>query len=214
VNPNGGDLAYRRRASFDLRPRLHEEALLDTDRCSIGADAQARLPEAHDDARAALAVGARHVRDQKQLKVKQPSLLSTAYKYGVRSSSARLQDGSIFLNIVKLRRLLGDEFKLELDCERRRVRDGRGAALRADHFKQEARHLDFGGGRTEELHAAGEPRWINLSVPTTGFDIDVQFCVDRSITARSRAARPAKATSWGKVSVDAVETAASMCTAT
>ena len=49
------------------------------------------------------------------LGVKEPSLLSTAYKYGVPIFVGAVQDGSIFLNIVKLKRLLGESFKLEID---------------------------------------------------------------------------------------------------
>src|SRR5205814_3502331 len=52
---------------------------------------------------------------EKQLHVKQPSLLSTCYRYGVPIFVGAVQDGSIFLNVVKLRRLLGDAFKFELD---------------------------------------------------------------------------------------------------
>ena len=47
--------------------------------------------------------------------MKSPSLLATAYRYGVPIFVGAVQDGSIFLNIVKLKRLLGDEFKLEID---------------------------------------------------------------------------------------------------
>ena len=49
------------------------------------------------------------------LGVKSPSLLATAYRYGVPIFVGAVQDGSIFLNIVKLKRLLGDAFKLEID---------------------------------------------------------------------------------------------------
>ena len=60
-------------------------------------------------------LGARLAEIEKALGVKEPSLLSTAYKYGVPIFVGAVQDGSIFLNIVKLKRLLGESFRLEID---------------------------------------------------------------------------------------------------
>ena len=54
-------------------------------------------------------------RIERSLGVKQPSLLDSCYRYAVPIFVGAVQDGSIFLNIVKLRRLLGEDFKLEID---------------------------------------------------------------------------------------------------
>src|SRR5690606_6856569 len=49
------------------------------------------------------------------LGIKSPSLLATCYRYGVPIFVGAVQDGSIFLNIVKLKRMYGSKFKLEID---------------------------------------------------------------------------------------------------
>src|SRR5438094_945120 len=116
VDPNAGDLAMRLARIiriYDLG--FWEEALLDTDRLFSaiirGPEFQRRMttPEFH------FLLGKSIHAIEKQLGVKQPSLLSTAYAYGVPIFVGAVQDGSIFLNVVKLKRLLGDEFKFELD---------------------------------------------------------------------------------------------------
>src|SRR4051812_12705046 len=116
VNPNAGDLQYRLARIiriYDLG--FWEEALLDTDRlfsALMRKDEYQRkmtTPELH------WLLGKDIDAIEKKLGVKQPPLLSTCYRYGVPIFVGAVQDGSIFLNVVKLRRLLGAEFKLEID---------------------------------------------------------------------------------------------------
>src|SRR5271168_4706434 len=116
IDPTAGDLQYRLARIiriYDLG--FWEETLLETDRLFSallrGPEFQKRMttPELH------YLLGARLAEIEKALGVKEPSLLSTAYEYGVPIFVGAVQDGSIFLNIVKLKRLLGESFRLELD---------------------------------------------------------------------------------------------------
>ena len=47
--------------------------------------------------------------------MKEPSLLATCWKNRVPIFVGAVQDGSIFLNVVKMKRVLGESFKLEID---------------------------------------------------------------------------------------------------
>src|SRR6202161_108568 len=116
IDPTAGDLQYRLARIiriYDLG--FWEETLLETDKLFSallrGPDFQKRMttPELH------YLLGARIADIEEALGVKEPSLLSTAYKYGVPIFVGAVQDGSIFLNIVKLKRLLGESFQLELE---------------------------------------------------------------------------------------------------
>src|SRR5271170_2647328 len=116
IEPNAGDLQYRLARIiriYDLG--FWEETLLETDKLFSAIlrlpDFQKRMttPELH------FLLGRRIALVEKALGVKTPSLLSTAYRRGVPIFVGAVQDGSIFLNIVKLKRLLGAAFKLELD---------------------------------------------------------------------------------------------------
>src|ERR1700684_3997339 len=116
IDPVAGDLQYRLARIiriYDLG--FWEETLLETDKLFSallrGPDFQKRMttPEL------LYLLGARLAEIEAALGVKEPSLLSTAYKYGVPIFVGAVQDGSIFLNIVKLKRLLGESFRLELE---------------------------------------------------------------------------------------------------
>ncbi len=208
VNPNAGDLQYRLARViriYDLG--FWEEALLDTDRLFSaiirGPDFQKKMttPEFH------YLLG-KHINDiEVELGVKQPSLLATCYRYGVPIFVGAVQDGSIFLNVVKLKRLLGDAFKFELDI----AADVYAMAAvqhycRHHHSKRMAIWI-LGGGVPKNYTLQGEPLLDQiLNVPTQGFDIDVQFCVDPVDNGALSSCPAGEGHTWGKVSVDAVET--------
>src|SRR5579883_3379811 len=116
IDPTAGDLQYRLARIiriYDLG--FWEETLLETDKLFSallrGPEFQKRMttPELH------YLLGARIAEIEKALGVDEPSLLSTAWRHGVPIFVGAVQDGSIFLNIVKLRRLLGEAFQLEID---------------------------------------------------------------------------------------------------
>ena len=213
INPTAGDLQYRMARViriYDLG--FAEEALLDTDRLFSAimrhADFQKKMttPEFHR------LLGKHMHAIEKELGVTQPSLLSTCYRRGVPIFVGAIQDGSIFLNVVKLRRLLGDEFKLEID-----VNEDVYAMAAVQHY---CRHnfsgkmavWILGGGVPKNYTLQGEPLLDQiLSVPTSGFDIDVQFCVDPVDNGALSSCPAGEGHTWGKVSADAVETGSIYC---
>jgi deoxyhypusine synthase len=207
VNPNAGDLQMRLARIiriYDLG--FWEEALLDTDRLFSalmrGPEFQRKMttPDFH------YLLGRAMHRIERSLGVKQPSLLSTCYRYGVPIFVGAVQDGSIFLNVVKLRRLLGDAFKLEID-----VNEDVFAMAAMQHFcrNQGSRKLAIwilGGGVPKNYTLQGEPLLDQiLGVPTTGFDIDLQFCVDPVDNGALSSCPAGEGHTWGKVSMEAVE---------
>jgi deoxyhypusine synthase len=207
VNPNAGDLALRLARIiriYDLG--FWEEALLDTDRLFSAIirrpEFQRKMttPEFH------YLLGKAVYEVERELKVKQPSLLSTCYSKGVPIFVGAVQDGSIFLNVVKLKRLLGDEFKFEID-----INDDVYAMAALQHY---CRHHGskrlaiwiLGGGVPKNYTLQGEPLLDQiLNVPTSGFDIDVQFCVDPVDNGALSSCPAGEGHTWGKVSVEAVE---------
>ena len=216
VNPNAGDLALRLARIiriYDLG--FWEEALLDTDRLfsalMLGPDYQRKMttPEFHallgrdiGKMEKALGVGRKNGRGANI----QPSLLSTCFNYGVPVFVGAVQDGSIFLNAVKLRRLFPQTFKFEID-----INDDVYSMAAVQHW---SRHHGsnrlaiwiLGGGVPKNYTLQGEPLLDQiLFVPTTGFDIDVQFCVDPVDNGALSSCPAGEGHTWGKVSVEAVE---------
>jgi deoxyhypusine synthase len=207
VNPNAGDLAMRLARIiriYDLG--FWEEALLDTDRLFSaivrGPEFQRRMttPEFH------FLLGKAMHRIERSLGVGQPSLLSTCYRQAVPIFVGAVQDGSIFLNVVKLRRLLGEDFRFEID-----INEDVFAMAAMQHF---CRHRGseklaiwiLGGGVPKNYTLQGEPLLDQiLGVPTTGFDIDLQFCVDPVDNGALSSCPAGEGHTWGKVSVEAVE---------
>jgi deoxyhypusine synthase len=208
VDPNAGDLALRLARIiriYDLG--FWEEALLDTDRLFSAIIRQPEFqrkmttPEFHF-----LLGRAVHAIEQ-ELGVRQPSLLSTCYSYGVPIFVGAVQDGSIFLNVVKLKRLLGDEFKFEIDINDDVYAMAAIQHYCRHHFSERLAVWILGGGVPKNYTLQGEPLLDQiLGVPTTGFDIDVQFCVDPVDNGALSSCPAGEGHTWGKVSVEAVET--------
>ena len=213
INPNAGDLQYRLARIiriYDLG--FWEEALLDTDRLFSaiisGPDFQRKMttPEFHS-------LLGKHINAiEQELGVDQPSFLSTCYRRAVPIWSGAVQDGSIFLNVVKLKKLLGPAFKFELD-----INDDVYSMAAMQHYCRH--HFDktlaiwiLGGGVPKNYTLQGEPLLDQiLSVPTHGFDIDVQFCVDPVDNGALSSCPAGEGHTWGKVSVEAVETGSMYC---
>jgi len=108
---------------------------------------------------------------------------------------------------VKLKRLFPDRFKFAID-----INDDVYAMAALQHY---ARHevgsgrlaiWILGGGVPKNYTLQGEPLLDQiLFVPTTGFDIDVQFCVDPVDNGALSSCPAGEGHTWGKVSVEAVE---------
>jgi deoxyhypusine synthase len=213
INPNAGDLQYRLARViriYDLG--FWEEALLDTDRLFSaimrGPEFQKKMttPEFH------YLLGKKVDEIEKTLGVKQKSLLSTAYRYGIPIFVGAVQDGSIFLNVVKLKKLLGEAFKLEIDINADVYAMAAIQHYCRHHFDKKMAIWILGGGVPKNYTLQGEPLLDQiLNVPTHGFDIDVQFCVDPVDNGALSSCPAGEGHTWGKVSADAVETGSVYC---
>jgi deoxyhypusine synthase len=208
VNPNAGDLALRMARViriYDLG--FWEEALLDTDRLFSALmqkkDYQRKMttPEFH------ALLGRDIAAMEKALGVAQPSLLSTCWKYKVPIFVGAVQDGSIFLNAVKLRRLFPDTFKFEIDINDDVFAMAAIQNHARSHGSKRMAIWILGGGVPKNYTLQGEPLLDQiLMVPTSGFDIDVQFCVDPVDNGALSSCPAGEGHTWGKVSMEAVET--------
>jgi deoxyhypusine synthase len=208
IDPTAGDLQYRLARIiriYDLG--FWEETLLETDKLFSailrGPEFQKKMttPELH------YLLGKRMSEIEAALGVKEPSLMSVAYKYGVPIFVGAVQDGSIFLNIVKLKRLLGDAFKLEIDVNDDVFEMG---AVQHHCFATLARPMAvwiLGGGVPKNYTLQGEPLLDQiLGVPTHGFDIDVQLCVESVDNGALSSCPAGEGHTWGKVSAQSVAT--------
>jgi len=208
VNPDAGDLALRLARIiriYDLG--FWEEALLDTDRLFSAIMRGPEFQKKMTTAEFHWLLGKAVLGLEKSLGVKQPSLLSTCHRFGIPIFVGAVQDGSIFLNVVKLKRLLGEGFKLEID-----INDDVYAMAALQHW---CRHHGskrmaiwiLGGGVPKNYTLQGEPLLDQiLGVPAHGFDIDVQFCVDPVDNGALSSCPAGEGHTWGKVSMDAVPT--------
>ncbi len=157
-NPNAGDLQYRLARIiriYDLG--FWEETLLETDQLFSRHPPQARVPEEDDDARAALPARQAHRRrSRRRSGVKEPSLLSTAYK--LRRAHLRGR-GAGRLDLPEHR-------EAEAAAGRRRSssrststttssRWARCSTTASRTLEEADGHLDPRRRRAQELHAAG-----------------------------------------------------------
>jgi deoxyhypusine synthase len=213
IEPNAGDLQYRLARIiriYDLG--FWEETLLETDKLFSAIlrkpEFQKKLttPELH------YLLGKNIAEMEDALGIKSPSLLATAYRYGVPIFVGAVQDGSIFLNIVKLRQLLGDEFKLDID-----VNDDVFEMGAMQHYcfgaqKKKMAVWILGGGVPKNYTLQGEPLLDQiLGVPTHGFDIDLQFCVDPVDNGALSSCPAGEGHTWGKVSAESVQYGSVYC---
>jgi len=208
IEPNAGDLQYRLARIiriYDLG--FWEETLLETDKLFSailrGEEFQKKMttPELH------YLLGRRIAEIEEALGVKDPSLLATAYRRGVPIFVGAVQDGSIFLNIVKLKRMLGDAFKLEIDVNDDVFEMGATQHHCFATLKKKMAVWILGGGVPKNYTLQGEPLLDQiLGVPTHGFDIDVQFCVDPVDNGALSSCPAGEGHTWGKVSAESVET--------
>ena len=207
IDPNGGDLQYRLSRIiriYDLG--FHEDVLLETDKLfsqlMLGPDYQKKMTttELH------WLLGRDIARIEEALGVKSPSLISTAWRAGVPIFVGAVQDGSIFLNIVKLKRLYGADFKLEIDVNDDVFEMG---AMQHHCFGTLGKKMAIwilGGGVPKNYTLQGEPLLDQiLGVPTHGFDFDVQFCVDPVDNGALSSCPAGEGHTWGKVSAESVQ---------
>jgi deoxyhypusine synthase len=208
IDPTAGDLQYRLARIiriYDLG--FWEETLLETDQLFSailrGPEFQHKMTtvELH------YLLGRRIRAIEDALGVEQRSLLSTAYARAVPIFVGAVQDGSIFLNMVKLKRLLGDAFKLEIDVNDDVFEMGATQHHCFATLRKPMAVWILGGGVPKNYTLQGEPLLDQiLGVPTQGFDIDVQFCVDPVDNGALSSCPAGEGHTWGKVSAESVAT--------
>jgi deoxyhypusine synthase len=206
IDPNAGDLALRLAKIiriYDLG--FWEDTLLETDQLFSailrGPEFQRKMttPELH------YLLGRAIARIEDALGVKKPSLLATCYRRAVPIFVGAVQDGSIFLNIVKLKRLFPHDFKLEIDVNDDVYEMGAMQHYCLRGLKKKMAVFILGGGVPKNYTLQGEPLLDQiLSVPTEGFDIDVQFCVDPVDNGALSSCPASEGHTWGKVSPEGV----------
>ena len=207
IDPNAGDLQYRLARIiriYDLG--FWEETLLETDKLFsallLKPEYQRKMttPELH------YLLGRDIAEIEDALGIQSPSLLSTCWKYGVPIFVGAVQDGSIFLNVVKLKRLYGDKFKLEIDVNDDVFEMGAMQHHCFGTLKKKMAIWILGGGVPKNYTLQGEPLLDQiLGVPTHGFDFDVQFCVDPVDNGALSSCPAGEGHTWGKVSAESVQ---------
>src|SRR5882762_9005275 len=211
IAPDAGDLNLRVARIiriYDLG--FLEETLLETDKLFSALLQKPAFQKRMTTSELHYLLGREMLAIEKALGVKEPSLLSTAYRMGVPIFVGAVQDGSIFLNIVKLRAMLGDAFKLEIDINDDVFEMGAVQHHCFATLKRKMAIWILGGGVPKNYTLQGEPLLDQiLGVPTHGFDIDVQFCVDPVDNGALSSCPAGEGHTWGKVSAESVATGSS-----
>jgi deoxyhypusine synthase len=206
IDPNAGDLGLRLARIIRIYDvGFTEETLLKTDQLFSALLQKPVFQKRMTTTELHYLLGREMHELEKALGVTEPSLLSTAYRMGVPIFVGAVQDGSIFLNIVKLRALLGDAFKLELDVSDDVFEMGAVQHHCFGGLKKKMAIWILGGGVPKNYTLQGEPLLDQiLGVPTHGFDIDVQFCVDPVDNGALSSCPAGEGHTWGKVSAESV----------
>ncbi len=205
IAPDAGDTRLREARIIRIYDiAFPEDVLLKTDRLfgwlMLRPEFQKRLttPELHN------LLGAALYEIEARIGVDQHSLLATAWKHAVPIFCGAPQDGSIFLNAVKLRAVLGDKFAMEIDVNRD-VYQMAAVQWMAQCEGQTSVWI-LGGGVPKNYTLQGEPTLSQiLELDARGFDVDVQFCVDPVDNGALSSCPAGEGHTWGKVSAECVE---------
>ena len=208
IDPNAGDLQYRLARViriYDLG--FWEETLLETDKLFSAILRKPEFQRTMTTPELHYLLGKNIFEIEQALGVKTPSMLSTAYKFGVPIFVGAVQDGSIFLNIVKLKRMFKDTFKCAIDVNDDVFEMGAMQHHCFGTLKKKMAIWILGGGVPKNYTLQGEPLLDQiLGVPTHGFDFDVQFCVDPVDNGALSSCPAGEGHTWGKVSAESVAT--------
>ncbi len=202
IDPAAGDLGLRKERIiriYDLG--FDEDVLLDTDalftRLLMEPAFQRPMttPELH------WLLGKRLFALEQELGATQSCLLSTCYQADVPIFVGAPQDGSIFLNAVKLRALLGKEFRFDIDTQQD-VYDMAALQWLVQGEGQTAVWI-FGGGVPKNYTLQGEPLLGQIfDLDARGFDVDLQICVEVADNGALSSCPAGEGHTWGKVSAE------------
>jgi deoxyhypusine synthase len=206
VDPFGDDRAYRRERTIRIYDvGFDEDVLLDTDRffCEVLKTKPFARPMTTAEMHYEIGRVAARIEDQR--KIPRPSLLATCFRRGVPIFVGAPQDGSIYLNVVKLEREDPKGFKFRLDV----ARDVYSMAALQNRARVKgglASVWIFGGGVPKNYTLQGEPLLSQiLEVDARGFDVDVQVCVDVVDNGALSSCSAGEGHTWGKTSAECVE---------
>jgi deoxyhypusine synthase len=210
VPPDAGDTLLREARIiriYDLG--FSEETLLDTDRLFARWLMEPEFQRAMTTPEMHFLLGKRLFELEQALGPSggdaEPCLLSACYQAGVPIFVGAPQDGSIFLNVVKLRAVLGPSFRFQLDI----AQDVHAMAALQWLVQNEGPTAVwmFGGGVPKNYTLQGEPTLGQIfGLDARGFDVDVQFCVDPVDNGALSSCPAGEAHTWGKVSAECVAT--------
>jgi len=207
IAPDAGDTRLREARIIRIYDiGFPEEVLLRTDRLFGWLMAQPEFQRSMTTAEFHHLLGKHLHAIETRVGVDQHSLLATAWACGVPIFVGAPQDGSIFLNAVKLRAALGEGFQFALDVNRD-VYSMAAVQWLAQNEGQTSVWI-LGGGVPKNYTLQGEPTLSQiLELDARGFDIDVQFCVDPVDNGALSSCPAGEGHTWGKVSAECVENA-------
>ena len=205
IDPAAGDLALREERIIRIYDLGFDEGLLlDTDRlfCKLLLDPE--LQRSTTTPRLNWLLGKRLFELEQRLGVAQPCLLSACFQADVPVFVGAPQDGSIFLNAVKLRALLGEEFRFAID-----VNDDVFEMAALQWLVQREGPTAvwiLGGGVPKNYTLQGEPLLSQiLELEARGFDVDLQICVEVVDNGALSSCPAGEGHTWGKVSAECVQ---------
>jgi deoxyhypusine synthase len=205
IDPQAGDRALREARIiriYDLG--FDESVLLDTDTLFARFLVRPEFQRTMTTAELHWELGRCMHELEQELGIDEPCLLSACYQAGVPIFVGAPQDGSIFLNVVKLRALLGDDFRFRLDPAADVY--AMAAVQWAAQQQGDTAVWILGGGVPKNYTLQGEPTLSQiLGLDARGFDVDVQFCVDPVDNGALSSCPAGEGHTWGKVSAECVE---------
>ena len=133
---------------------------------------------------------------EKSLQIKQPTLLSTAYRCGIPIYTSSPGDSSIGMNIAALS-LQGKGPKIDITSD---VNETAAIVLDAKRSGGKSAVCIFGGGSPKNFLLQTEPQIQEvLGIDEAGHDYFIQVTDARPDTGGLSGATPSEAVSWGKV---------------
>ena len=207
IAPDAGDTRLREARIIRIYDiAFPEEVLLRTDKLFGWLMAQPEFQRSMTTAEFHNLLGKHLHAIETRLGVDQHSLLATCWANAVPIFVGAPQDGSIFLNAVKLRAVLGEAFGFALDVNRDVY--AMAAVQWLAQNEGDTSVWILGGGVPKNYTLQGEPTLSQiLGVDARGFDIDVQFCVDPVDNGALSSCPAGEGHTWGKVSAECVDTA-------
>jgi deoxyhypusine synthase len=113
------------------------------------------------------------------------------------------QDGSIYLNVAYLKRVLGDRFRFSLDIAEDIHEFGAYHWLAKNRWSKKLSIIILGGGVPKNYSLQPEPYLGQIcNIETEGYDCDVQFCDAHVQNGGLSSCSAGEAHTWGKVSAE------------